>query len=86
VGCRTTKPKQDLTRIVRTADGRVEFDTTGRARGRGAYVCADPKCARKALTVRTLYRALRTNVDGAALAELRAEADQLHCDGSRTHE
>jgi predicted RNA-binding protein YlxR (DUF448 family) len=39
--CRSRRDKSDLLRIVRTPDGRVEFDETGKANGRGAYVCAD---------------------------------------------
>ncbi|MYB77204.1 MAG: YlxR family protein [Chloroflexi bacterium] len=77
LGCRTTKPKQALARIVRTADGRVAVDTTGKARGRGAYLCPNAGCARRALKAGTLKRALRVAIDDAALAELRAWAEQF---------
>ena len=77
LGCRTTKPKRDLTRIVSTAEGRVLVDATGKARGRGAYLCPKSGCAKQALTARTLSRALRTTIDGAALTELREWAEQL---------
>ena len=77
VGCRATKPKRTLARIVRTAEGHIAIDTTGKARGRGAYLCPKSACARRALKAGTLNRALRSNVDDAALAELRAWAEQL---------
>ena len=77
LGCRTTKPKRELTRLVRTAAGGVEFDTTGKARGRGAYLCPDAACAGRALQASTLNRALRVSLNDAALAELRAWAEQL---------
>lgn len=77
LGCRTTKPKRELIRLVRTAAGRVEFDTTGKARGRGAYLCPNVVCAGRALQASTLNRALRVSLDDAALAGLRAWAEQL---------
>ena len=45
-------------RVVRTPDGRVAFDETGRLAGRGAYLCADGSCWRQALEKGTLQRAL----------------------------
>lgn len=77
LGCRTTKPKRDLTRIVSTAEGRVIVDATGKAQGRGAYLCPNAGCARQALKAGILSRALRVTLDGASLAELRAWAQQL---------
>ncbi|MDA0676551.1 MAG: YlxR family protein [Chloroflexi bacterium] len=41
VVCKEKKPKRDLLRIVRTPDGEVVLDSTGRANGRGSYVCGD---------------------------------------------
>lgn len=77
LGCRTIKPKQSLTRIVRTAEGGAIVDATGKARGRGAYVCPTVDCARKALRANILNRALRVTIDDAALAELRASVEQM---------
>jgi predicted RNA-binding protein YlxR (DUF448 family) len=77
LGCRTTKPKRSLTRIVRTAEGRVIIDTTGKARGRGAYFCPAVDCARQALRANVLSRALRVTIDDGALAELRAAVEQI---------
>ena len=77
LGCRTTKPKRDLTRIVATAEGRVTVDATGKAPGRGAYLCPNAACAGQALKPGILSRALRVTLDRASLAELRAWAEQL---------
>lgn len=66
-----------MARIVRTQEGRLAVDATGKAQGRGAYVCAKADCAGKALKPGTLSRALRTGVDAAAVAELRVWAEQL---------
>jgi uncharacterized protein len=60
VACRTARPKRDLLRIVRTPDGQVLADASGRLAGRGAYVCNDPACIERAITKGALGRALKT--------------------------
>ena len=59
IGCRQTRPKAALLRLVRGADGRVQIDDSGRAEGRGAYVCPDPDCLGKALSVGRLGHAFK---------------------------
>ena len=46
-GCREMKPKKELIRIVKTTDGEIKIDITGKLNGRGAYVCKDAECMRK---------------------------------------
>ncbi len=58
VSCRTERDKRDLVRIVRSTGGEVVVDPTGKASGRGAYLCADPACWSKALKSRAVQRAL----------------------------
>jgi hypothetical protein len=58
VACRTERQKRDLLRIVRAPDGVVAFDPTGRAAGRGAYICADGSCWAVALKRKSIDRAL----------------------------
>jgi len=58
VSCRTERDKRDLVRIVRAPGGEVLVDPTGKASGRGAYLCADPGCWSKALKSRAVQRAL----------------------------
>jgi predicted RNA-binding protein YlxR (DUF448 family) len=62
VFCRTSREKRDLLRIVRAPDGAVRFDPTGRANGRGAYVCRDEACIQGVVGKGTLGRALGTPV------------------------
>jgi hypothetical protein len=57
VACREMKPKTELTRIVKNEDTLVA-DSTGKARGRGAYVCKDEACIKRARKIRGLERAL----------------------------
>jgi predicted RNA-binding protein YlxR (DUF448 family) len=49
IACKTTKPKRELLRIVRTPQGRVELDAGGKKSGRGAYLCARHSCWEAAL-------------------------------------
>jgi len=46
VACRTTRDKRDLLRVVRAPDGSVSFDASGKAAGRGAYLCATARAGR----------------------------------------
>ena len=72
LGCRTRNSKDELVRIARTPDGRVVLDRTGRAGGRGAYLCPDPTCLAKALKKGALARALRTGVPAETAEALTA--------------
>jgi uncharacterized protein len=58
VACRTERQKREFVRIVRAPDGTVAFDATGRANGRGAYICADASCWQAALKRNAIERAL----------------------------
>ena len=59
LGCRRARPKDVLVRLVRSEDGVVSADRTGRALGRGAYVCADALCVERALARGRLAHAFR---------------------------
>ena len=58
VGCREHKPKKELIRIVRSPEGEISIDVTGKKSGRGAYICRDENCLRKAQKTKQLERAL----------------------------
>ncbi len=59
VACRETDAKRGLIRLVRTAEGTVEVDPTGKRAGRGAYLCARMSCWTRGINEKTLVRALR---------------------------
>jgi uncharacterized protein len=65
VGCRTTRPKRELVRIVLPAEGPAAVDPTGKRNGRGAYLCRDrgTTCLSQARRRHALVRALRTTSD-----------------------
>ena len=69
VGCRESKPKNDMIRVC-CYEGRLSVDTTGRARGRGVYVCRDPECLAKVIKKKALNRGFRAGFDDKALEEV----------------
>lgn len=71
VACRQMQPKKDLARIVRTPEGSVVLDTTGRANGRGAYLCRSVECLEKAIKTRALERALEQKIGDDVTESLR---------------
>ena len=71
VACRSEREKQELIRLVRTADGHVQVDEGGRSPGRGAYLCSDTACWDKALDSPALSSALRVKLIAADQETLR---------------
>jgi predicted RNA-binding protein YlxR (DUF448 family) len=62
VACRTARDKRELVRVVRTPDGRIQIDESGRVAGRGAYLCRDAGCWTRAVERGALGRALEAPV------------------------
>lgn len=63
LGCREMKPKMELIRVVRSPDGKqIALDFKGKAPGRGAYLCPDPDCLKKAIRSRALERAFSAQI------------------------
>ena len=71
VACREMKPKKELLRVVRTPEGEIVADLTGRKNGRGAYLCRAEACFNKAVKTRALERALEHPLSEEAAAYLR---------------
>ena len=62
VGCREMKPKKELLRVVRSPEGQVSLDATGKKPGRGAYCCYNAGCLRQALKQGQLDRQLEVKL------------------------
>ena len=77
VGCRATSAKRAFVRVVRTPEGTVEVDPSGKRNGRGAYLCADRACWEEALKKDRLARALRATVSPDEREELLRYAQRL---------
>ena len=73
VGCREMKPKVELMRVVKPQDGECSIDRTGKAAGRGAYVCENAECLKKAQKTRALERALEAKIEDAVFEQLASQ-------------
>ena len=69
------KEKKALLRIVRTPEGEILLDSTGKKSGRGAYVCPDPTCLKKARKNRSLERAFDTAIPPEVYDALEAQME-----------
>jgi predicted RNA-binding protein YlxR (DUF448 family) len=77
IACRDRSAKRTLTRVVRTPDGLVKIDPTGKMNGRGAYLCDNRRCWERAISTNILANALKTEIDVDTAAELRRHAAEL---------
>lgn len=62
VGCGEMKEKKDLIRVLKTPEDEIILDTTGRANGRGAYICNNSECLQKAIRNKGLERSLKSRI------------------------
>ncbi len=77
VVCRTVRPKRELVRVVRTPEGAVVVDETGKRSGRGAYLCRQRGCWERASMRRQLERALKVALTAEVEAQLQEYAAGL---------
>ncbi len=75
MGCRERKNKRDLIRVVRGVDGNVSLDFGGKMNGRGAYICPNPECLKKALRSKALDRSLDVTIPEEIIARLEKEME-----------
>lgn len=73
LGCNEMKPKREMFRIVHQKDGSVLLDTTGKAAGRGAYICPQAECLRKARKQRRLEKTFSCKIEPEIYDRLEAE-------------
>lgn len=63
VGCREMKEKRSLIRVVKTPEGEIKIDSSGKMSGRGAYVCKDVQCLQKAIKSKGLEKSLKVSIN-----------------------
>ncbi len=78
MGCRERKDKKAMLRVVRMTDGNVCLDFSGKVNGRGAYVCPDPECLKKARKAKSLERALEVTIPEEVYDRLQKEMEAQH--------
>ena len=75
LGCREMKPKRELIRVVRSPEGNISLDFKGKASGRGAYICPNPDCLKKAVKARALERAFSAQIPPEIYEKLNEEME-----------
>ena len=75
VGCRTMKDKKALIHVVKTPEEEIVLDVTGKKSGRGAYVCPDSECLKKARKSRALERAFSLSIPDEVYDALQAQME-----------
>ncbi len=77
ISCRKAMDKRRLLRVVRTPEGAIEMDPGGKTAGRGAYLCTDYQCWRKAVGSQRLARALKCSITSDSLSVFKEYAETL---------
>ena len=75
MGCRERKNKRELIRVVRSPEGNVSLDFGGKMNGRGAYLCPDPECLKRAIRSKALDRSLEVTIPEDVYARLEKEME-----------
>ena len=71
IGCNSQKNKKDLIRVVKNKDGIISIDKTGKANGRGAYICDNVDCLEKAIKTKRLEKIFDTKISEEIYENLR---------------
>ena len=75
MGCRERKAKREMIRVVRGTDGIVSLDFGGKMNGRGAYICPNPECLKKAQRSKALERSLEVEIPAEVYERLTKEIE-----------
>ena len=77
IGCGEMKNKRALIRVLKTTDGQITIDATGRKNGRGAYLCPSMDCFKKAVKGKGLERSFKMAIPKEVYESLEKEMEQL---------
>ena len=78
MGCRERKAKREMIRVVRCTDGSVNLDFGGKMNGRGAYICPNAECLKKALRSKALDRSLEVTIPEEVILRLEKEMENAN--------
>ena len=81
LGCREMHPKKELIRIVRSPEGEISLDTKGKASGRGAYLCPNGTCLKRAVKAKAIARALDVEIPQELYDSLYSQMEE-HTNGT----
>ena len=71
IGCNSKKDKKELIRIVKSKDGEIKVDLTGKMEGRGTYICKNEECLEKAIKNKRMAKAFETEIEDSIYENLR---------------
>lgn len=74
-GCGEMKPKTELVRVVRSPEGEISYDPTGRKNGRGSYICKNRACFDKAVKKKAFERAFGVKLSEEVINSIREEIE-----------
>lgn len=77
VGCGEMKNKKEMLRVIKTAEEEILLDTTGKKNGRGAYICPNGECLKKAIKSKGLERSLKTAIPQEVIENLTKEMENI---------
>ena len=77
VGCGGMKSKKEMLRVIKTAEGEILLDATGRKNGRGAYLCQSRECLQQAVKGKGLERSFKMSIPKDVYEKLEKERDEL---------
>ena len=77
IGCGEMKSKKEMIRVIKTAEGEILLDATGRKNGRGAYLCPSMECFKKAVKGRGLERSFKMAIPKEVYETLEKEMEEL---------
>lgn len=78
IGCGEMKSKKQLLRILKTAEGEITFDVTGRKNGRGAYLCFSEECLHRAMKTKGLERSFQMKIRPEIYVGLEKEFEKIN--------
>ena len=73
IGCQCKKPKKEMIRVIKTPEGNIEIDRTGKKSGRGAYLCSNVECLDIALRKNNLNKSLKKDIPLQTIDKLRKD-------------
>ncbi len=77
VGCNEMKSKRDMIRVIKTSEDEILLDTTGKKNGRGAYLCPNSECLKKARKNKGLERSLKMGIPTEIYESLQKEMESI---------
>ncbi len=77
VGCNEMKSKRDMIRVIKTSEDEILLDTTGKKNGRGAYLCPNSECLKKARKNKGLERSLKMGIPAEIYESLQKEMESI---------